>query len=1759
MKTLIRSAWFSLALAASVISARALQAVDCTCLANLPALQVTNCSGVVPALCSLGTNCFSTNVLAGTCNQSPPAGTILTPGTYSISLNVLDNQSNLVQCIVGFTVTAPAPVFTVTCPTNKTVECGSLWTFDQPIWSSTCCDTNIMVWDMGSTTNGTCPKIITQVWHADDACGNYGDCTQIVTVVDTTMPTSQCSGINLVPNGNFEFYTNCPTAVSQFNYAYPWFLPTDATSDYFNSCGGPGSPVSTPTNAVGVCVPLSGQGYGGAFVYGTLGNPTNYYREYLEVPLAVPLAPGQQYLVSFHVTRGAQYAYAIAEIGARLSPIPLTSYGTPMNPSTGVLNFPPQIVNPSANIITSTTNWTLIQGTYTALGGESYLVLGNFLPDPLTTGAPASGFGGNIAYYYFDDVSIVAICNPLTNKTVQCGSAWVFDAPVPYDSCSGNNVSVTTTTTTNGTCPQAVTRTWKLTDQCGNTNWFSQTVTIVDTNPPMVLCAPGANLVPNPQFENHTACPSFFSQLGLAAPWYSPSVATPDYLNTCANWPQVSVPTNFFGSQTPFSGQGYAGAFAYSKINSNNLAASYREYLQVPLLSSLIGGMTYQVSFHVSLADFSDQAIADLGAHFSTGPVFLNSQGVMNVVPQYVNPPTNILSSTNTWMLVQGTFVAAGGEDHLTLGNFFTDAGTTAVANPSWYPFFTNQAYYLYDDVSVRALCPAQSTNKTILCGAPLVFDTPVAFDACSGTNINVAVASTVTNGICPHVVTRTWSLTDQCGNSNSWSQSVTMIDTNPPVIFCSPTNLVLNPQFDLFNSCPTGLSMINLASPWYQPTFATPDYFNTCAHSNTFVSVPANFMGTQTPFSGNGYAGACIYSRNFGNDTNACYREYLQAPLLSPLVAGRTYSVSFRVNLTDAAGWAISEIGAYLSPTPVTNFSYMGVLPVIPQVENPSSNPLTSTNTWMLVQGLYTAVGGEQYLTLGNFHTDTATTAVPATGPETGLSYYYFEDVHVESVCTGFVAEKLIPCGGSAAFDNVSAYDACSGTNITTTINTVTNSVCPFSATHIWTFTDSCGNSSSLSQMIIVTNNSPIVVNCGCLQDSILPLLTTNACSGVIPNLSLLTNSPCVSGGNTNCGPIQITQYPPPGTIVGPGVTNITVSFSRCGGPTASCQLPYYVNAPAPYIVCPVNQYLLTCTGGAIAYFTPIAYYNVGPVVCSPPSGSVFPLGATTVTCTATNACGVASSCTFTVNVRPWYTRWGCIIISVAIDLPGTGFGGSVISARPALPGGGTGVDLGPFGASGQDGLRLAFGPSDKLTFTTLLDFSESNGASFNLSLPDINGGPSTPLLNFTRSCAPRCGWNIKASSQFVNDTNATYRSIAIGADGDLLSSFLHTAASLDTNVLVSLAPMNGATSALVTVTLDCRTREITLALPGCTWTRDAARKGWDGDIYGPIWRASETNYAARFILTPLTAFTLPVAASLDILGSNLTQLDFDNPSLTAFGRKFTSDNLSVMRGYDEGMVHGLEVAAVAAGGGVTMDLGHSASFRVRLDHFETGDIPTEEQFYSLRAWPPGPLTNRPAPPPILFRLTHGTTGVDCAADFTTFGTSNVTLQVWNGTTLVAEKTHVAAAIANPLATLSTFPAIVGSPGAGVLSLSHTNPFTVYTGLDCPGGCTGTELRIFPELSSMQPAPATYTQLQCQFSEGTDVLLTDFQRTLACPPGPLSVTRTTSGFTLDWLGDTFRLQGAESLPGPWYDLGVTAPVTLPANSNLRLFRLICD
>lgn len=207
--------------------------------------------------------------------------------------------------------------------------------------------------------------------------------------------------------------------------------------------------------------------------------------------------------------------------------------------------------------------------------------------------------------------------------------------------------------------------------------------------------------------------------------------------------------------------------------------------------------------------------------------------------------------------------------------------------------------------------------------------------------------------------------------------------------------NLVPNPSFEDTSACPVGISQLYTLN-WYSPTSGTPDYFNNCSSSiGGIAGVPNNWNGMEPAQTGVAYCGFIIYK--IKPSFQSYYREYIQAKLINMLNAGDRYVVSFYVSLADSCDYACSSIGAYLSQSQIssTNGSH---LPYIPQILNPSTKLLTNKNGWVLVSDTIKAVGGEMYITIGNFNDTTNIDTVYVGGGNQNLdfSYYYIDNVSV-------------------------------------------------------------------------------------------------------------------------------------------------------------------------------------------------------------------------------------------------------------------------------------------------------------------------------------------------------------------------------------------------------------------------------------------------------------------------------------------------------------------------------------------------------------------------------------------------------------------------------------------------------------------------------------------------------------------------------------------------------------------------------------------
>jgi len=126
-------------------------------------------------------------------------------------------------------------------------------------------------------------------------------------------------------------------------------------------------------------------------------------------------------------------------------------------------------------------------------------------------------------------------------------------------------------------------------------------------------------------------------------------------------------------------------------------------------------------------------------------------------------------------------------------------------------------------------------------------------------------------------------------------------------------------------------------------------------------------------------------------------------------------------------------------------------------------------------------------------------------------------------------------------------------------------------------------------------------------------------------------------------CDPAPVvTCVPPSGAAFPVGLTNVLCTATDASGNTNTCTFtvsvyPAVTNLPTFFGA--TNQVLEAPSAvGAIATFSVTATTpcqpNV-PVTCTPPSGSLFPLGSTIVTCVAVDALDVTNTTTFTVTVQ--------------------------------------------------------------------------------------------------------------------------------------------------------------------------------------------------------------------------------------------------------------------------------------------------------------------------------------------------------------------------------------------------------------------------------------------------------------------------------------------------------------------------------------------
>lgn len=185
--------------------------------------------------------------------------------------------------------------------------------------------------------------------------------------------------------------------------------------------------------------------------------------------------------------------------------------------------------------------------------------------------------------------------------------------------------------------------------------------------------------------------------------------------------------------------------------------------------------------------------------------------------------------------------------------------------------------------------------------------------------------------------------------------------------------------------------------------------YYNDCGSANyQAVSNVAGFGGAR---SGYGMVDIVLVHNNhcipFHFEGN-----FLGSALSTPLASSVRYRVRFYLSLTDNHRFASKNVGVHFSVGQPPN-STPQLLSLVPQVRY-TGDFLTDKVGWMKIEGKFTAVGGENYLTIGNFdgyaNSDTLNLHQGGTAPSIcywELGFYYIDDVSVTEVDTTLEYEE--------------------------------------------------------------------------------------------------------------------------------------------------------------------------------------------------------------------------------------------------------------------------------------------------------------------------------------------------------------------------------------------------------------------------------------------------------------------------------------------------------------------------------------------------------------------------------------------------------------------------------------------------------------------------------------------------------------------------------------------------------------------------------
>ncbi len=1171
-------------------------------LIGIPGGDVTvECSGIPAAPIVTATDNCATGL---TVNYTETVGTGC-PYIITRTWTVTDGQGNNTTFVQTITVEDTMDPVLVGVPGDVTVECDAVPA--APIVTATDnCSVSLTV-NYTETIGVGCPYVITRTWETTDDCGNTVSETQNITVEDTTSPV-----LMDIPD---DVVLECADCIQSFmNGDFEEHPPIGGWA-YLDAGDVPGWSTTSPTSKIEIQRSGSVDGvasYSGEYHAELNSNAVgDFYQEFCTVPTTT-------LMISFaHHKRMNGSNSTDDEMGVYSGPdlanltllgtftatatsgwtVHTVSFPVPANQASTIFLFRAiqgaPTDNTLGNLIDDITVVTLFETTLPSVSDNCDPSVEISVDNRVIDGACANQMQlvrtwtavddcGNIArdsqLVSIGDFQAPVLNNVPADLTVECDN--VPNAPIvtATDNCS-SGLTVDYNETIGTGCPYIITRTWSVTDDCGNTNTVSQIINVIDSTDPVLVGVPGnttveCGSVPSAPIVTATdncstgLTVNFTETIGTGCPYTI--TRTWEASDDCGNTTTASQTINVIDSTDPVlvgvpgnitveCGAVPSAPIVTATDNcSTGLTVNYNEVIGT--------GCPYIITRTWDSTDDcgnTTTAIQTITVEDITNPVLVGVPADETVECNAI-PSIPIVTATDNC----STGLTVDYNETIGSGCLYTITRSWTVTDDCGNTTTAIQTITVEDTTDpVLVGVPA---DETVACDAIPTAPTVTATDNCSA-GLTVSYTETIGTG-CPYMITRTWSVTDDCGNTTTASQTINVIDTTDPVLVGVPADETVEcdaipsiPTVTANDNCSTGLTVsyietIGTGCPYTitRTWEVTDDCGNTATATQTInvidatdpvlVGVPAD-----ETVECNAIPSAPIVTANDNCSTG------LTVDYTETIGTGCPYTITRSWSTTDSCGNTTIETQA-INVIDTTDPVLVGV----PADESVECNSIPSAPTVTATDNCSTGLTVDYTETIGTgcpFIITRTWSVSDDCGNFTSISQTINVIDNTSPVLVGVPVDITVECDAIPIAPTVTATDDCS-IGLAVNYNEIVGTGCQFTITRTWSVTDDCGNTTTATQTISVDDTtSPVLVG--------VPADVTVECNA-IPNAPIVTAS-------DNCSTSLAVNY---NQVIGTGcqytITRTWTVSDNCGNTATATQtisvddttLPVLVGVPTDMTV---------------------------------------------------------------------------------------------------------------------------------------------------------------------------------------------------------------------------------------------------------------------------------------------------------------------------------------------------------------------------------------------------------------------------------------------------------------------------------------------------------------------------------------------------------------------------------------------------------------